>query len=95
MPFYAHTSRDSGTDGWQELREHLEAVAAITSRLADSSKIRLSVRMNSSSTAVGVAGQMLGCQATKNELGVISAPVIGDAVALGCGVRFNLYFIAI
>jgi len=35
MPFYAHTKRrDSGTDGWQELREHLEAVAAITSRLA-------------------------------------------------------------
>lgn len=34
MTFYAHTKRDSDTDGWQGLREHLEAVAGITSRLA-------------------------------------------------------------
>ncbi len=34
MPFYAHTKRDSGADGWQELRGHLQEVAAISSRLA-------------------------------------------------------------
>lgn len=34
MNFYAHTKRNFGPDGWQELRVHLEAVAAITSRLA-------------------------------------------------------------
>jgi CRISPR-associated endonuclease/helicase Cas3 len=34
MPFYAHTKQDSGADGWQELREHLQDVAAISSRLA-------------------------------------------------------------
>src|SRR5580700_5602079 len=34
MTFYAHSSLDLGEENWQELREHLDAVAAITSRLA-------------------------------------------------------------
>ncbi len=34
MAYYAHTKLDSGTDGWQELKDHLEAVATISSRLA-------------------------------------------------------------
>jgi CRISPR-associated endonuclease/helicase Cas3 len=34
MTFYAHTRRDSGQDGWQELEVHLGEVAAISSRLA-------------------------------------------------------------
>src|ERR1035438_3595428 len=34
MPFYAHTKRDSGPEGWQELRGHLQEVATISSRLA-------------------------------------------------------------
>jgi CRISPR-associated endonuclease/helicase Cas3 len=40
MPFYAHTKQDLGPEGWQELREHLQDVAAISSRLA--AKIGLS-----------------------------------------------------
>jgi CRISPR-associated endonuclease/helicase Cas3 len=34
MTFYAHSRPDSSQEKWQELREHLNGVAAITSRLA-------------------------------------------------------------
>ncbi len=34
MTFYAHSRPEPNKENWQELRKHLEAVAAITSRLA-------------------------------------------------------------
>lgn len=34
MTFYAHSRTDSDKENWQELREHLDGVATITSRLA-------------------------------------------------------------
>jgi CRISPR-associated endonuclease/helicase Cas3 len=34
MKFYVHSSRESNTEHWQELSQHLDSVAAISSRLA-------------------------------------------------------------
>src|ERR1035437_3166659 len=72
-----------------------EITFAISPRI-DSSKIRFRVKTNLSSTAVGVAGQVLGCQA-KNIGGCgaapIRAPVIGGAERSSFGERSSLYFI--